>query len=157
MIPNWIALLTASALLEASNFSRMCLTCVLTVFSEINSSVAICELVMPRARHLSTSISLLLKAISAGIPWELAVETENDRTIEATVAADLAIHAMLEGTEAAHLEQIDSGGALPELPVHKINLYGGEKGRGAVVEALADLVRQNFLLVGGTQLKAVAG
>ncbi|KUJ77055.1 LysR family transcriptional regulator [Ruegeria marisrubri] len=94
---------------------------------------------------------------AAGIPWELAVETENDRTIEATVAADLAIHAMLEGTEAAHLEQIDSGGALPELPVHKINLYGGEKGRGAVVEALADLVRQNFLLVGGTQLKAVAG
>ncbi len=64
---------------------------------------------------------------------------------------------MLDGTEAAHLSQIDDGGVLPELPVHMINLYGGESGRGAVVEALASLVRQNFLLVGGTQLKAVVG
>ncbi len=93
----------------------------------------------------------------AGIPWELSVETENDRTIEATVSADLAVHAMLDGTEAAHLSQIDDGGVLPELPAHMINLYGGEFGRGAVVEALASLVRQNFLLVGGTPLKAVVG
>ncbi|MGI9368806.1 MAG: LysR family transcriptional regulator [Ruegeria sp.] len=94
---------------------------------------------------------------AAGIPWELAVETENDRTIEATVSADLAIHAMLDGTEAAHLEQIDSGGALPELPAHMINLYGGEAGRGAVVESLAALVRQSFLMLGSAPLKAVAG
>ncbi len=94
---------------------------------------------------------------AAGVPWELAVETENDRTIEATVSADLAIHAMLDGTEAAHLEQIDSGGVLPELPAHVINLYGGEAGRGAVVEALADLVRQNFRMLGGAPLKAVVG
>ncbi|CAD0183681.1 Cyn operon transcriptional activator [Ruegeria sp. THAF57] len=93
----------------------------------------------------------------AEIPWELSVETENDRTIEATVSADLAVHAMLDGTEAAHLAQIDDGGVLPELPAHMINLYGGEAGRGAVVEALASLVRQNFRLVGGTQLKAVVG
>ncbi len=94
---------------------------------------------------------------AAGVPWELAVETENDRTIEATVSADLAIHAMLDGTEAAHLEQIDSGGVLPELPAHVINLYGGEASRGAVVEALADLVRQNFRMLGGAPLKAVVG
>ncbi|TMV07834.1 LysR family transcriptional regulator [Ruegeria sediminis] len=94
---------------------------------------------------------------AADIPWELAVETENDRAIEATVSADLAVHAMLEGTEAAHLEQIESGGALPELPAHVINLYGGEPGRGAVVEALADLVRQNFRMLRARQLKAVAG
>jgi len=89
----------------------------------------------------------------AGIPWELSVETENDRTIEATVSADLAVHAMLDGTEAAHLDQIDSGGALPDLPAHRINLYGGECGRDPVVEALAALVRQNFLMVGGNPLR----
>ncbi|WP_170758601.1 LysR family transcriptional regulator [Ruegeria lacuscaerulensis] len=93
----------------------------------------------------------------AGIPWELSVETENDRTIEATVSADLAVHAMLDGTEAAHLVQIDTGGVLPELPAHMINLYGGEAGRGQVVEALATLVRQNFRMLGGAPLKAVVG
>ncbi len=93
----------------------------------------------------------------AGIPWELSVETENDRTIEATVSADLAVHAVLEGTEAAHLKQIECGGVLPDLPAHKINLYGGDIGRGPVVEALADLVRQNFQMLGSPTLRAVAG
>ncbi|GAA6161479.1 LysR family transcriptional regulator [Ruegeria sp. HU-ET01832] len=101
------------------------------------------------------------KVISAldaqDIPWELTVDAEDDRTIEATVSADLAVSAMLEGTEAAHLELIDSGGALPDLPVQMINLYGGEAGRGDVVEALAALVRQNFRMLVGTPLKAVAG
>jgi len=94
---------------------------------------------------------------AAGVPWELSVETENDRTIEATVSADLAVHAMLDGTEAAHLEQIDSGGALPELPAHRINLYGADARRDAVVDALAALVRQNFRMLGGAPLKAVVG
>lgn len=94
---------------------------------------------------------------AAGLPWELSVETENDRTIEATVSADLAVHAMLDGTEAAHLEQIDSGGALPVLPAHRINLYGGDSGHSALVDALAALVRQNFRMLGGPALKAVAG
>ncbi|MEX0279012.1 MAG: LysR family transcriptional regulator [Ruegeria sp.] len=94
---------------------------------------------------------------AAGVPWELSVETENDRTIEATVSADLAVNAMLDGTEAAHLEQIDAGGALPELPAHRINLYGGESGRDPVVDALAELVRQSFFMLGGSPLRAVAG
>ncbi|KIC47589.1 LysR family transcriptional regulator [Ruegeria sp. ANG-S4] len=94
---------------------------------------------------------------AAGVPWELSVETENDRTIEATVSADLAVNAMLDGTEAAHLEQIDAGSALPELPAHRINLYGGESGRDPVVDALAALVRQSFFMLGGSPLRAVAG
>ncbi|MEM7088970.1 MAG: LysR family transcriptional regulator [Pseudomonadota bacterium] len=94
---------------------------------------------------------------AAGIPWELSVETENDRTIEATVSADLAVHAMLDGTEAAHLEQIDAGEALPELHAHLINLYGTESARDAVVDALAHLVRQNFRMLGSSPLRAVAG
>lgn len=91
---------------------------------------------------------------AAGIPWDLAVETENDRTIEATVSADLAVHAMLDGTEAKHLVQIEPG-ALPDLPVHKINLYGGTDGKGQIVEELAALVRQNFKTLGSGHLRAV--
>jgi len=92
---------------------------------------------------------------AAGIPWELAVETDNDRAIEATVSADLAVHAMLEGTETAHLEQIDSSGALPELPGHVINLYDSSTGRDEVIDALVSLLRQNFRMLGGAALKAV--
>ncbi len=94
---------------------------------------------------------------AAGVPWELSVETENDRTIEATVSADLAVHAMLDGTEAPHLEQIDSSGLLPELPEHFINLYGHDGQKDPVVNALIGFVRQNFQMLGGAPLRAIAG
>lgn len=78
------------------------------------------------------------------IPWEMSVETESDRTIEAAVSADLAIHAMIEGTQPPYLEIIDHGGALPELPQQQINLYGGAEGGGEVRETLARLLRRAF-------------
>ena len=81
---------------------------------------------------------------AAGISWELMVETDSDRTIEATVSADLAVTAMIEGTEPPHLAQVDPGGALPELPVQLINLYGGETSGSPIVNELAALVRQAF-------------
>lgn len=99
--------------------------------------------------------SVIAALDAANIPWELSVETENDRTIEATVSADLAVHAMLEGTAAPHLMQIESD-TLPELPSHKINLYGGNDGKGQIVDALVDLVRQNFAKMGGAHLRAVS-
>lgn len=89
---------------------------------------------------------------AAGIAWDLAVETESDRTIEATVSADLAVHAVLEGTEPPHLERIDHGGALPDLPAQKINLYGG--GRAGIAAELAGLVRKSFQGVGLPRLRA---
>jgi hypothetical protein len=63
----------------------------------------------------------------AGIEWEMAVESESDRTIGATISADLAIHAMIEGTKPPHLEQINHGGTLPVLAVQKINMYGAHR------------------------------
>jgi DNA-binding transcriptional LysR family regulator len=80
----------------------------------------------------------------AGINWEMAVDTESDRTIEATVTADLAVHSVIEGTEPGHLTQIDHGGALPDLPVQKINLYGADERKGEVINAMADLLRRAF-------------
>lgn len=58
----------------------------------------------------------------AGIPWQLAVESDFLRSVDATVSADLAIHAALEGTTATHFEEIRDAG-LPELPSYRINLY----------------------------------
>lgn len=92
---------------------------------------------------------------SAGIPWEMAVDTDSDRTIEATVAADLAVNCMIGGTEPAHLAQIDHGGALPTLSVQKINLYGSEDSKGEVVDAMADLLRRAFTRSESTRLRAV--
>jgi DNA-binding transcriptional LysR family regulator len=80
----------------------------------------------------------------AKIAWEMAVESEQSRTIEASVSADLAVHAMLEGTAAPHCEVVQHGGALPELTSTHINLYVADPAKGQMVDDLAQLVRQAF-------------
>ncbi|MEM1075112.1 MAG: LysR family transcriptional regulator [Pseudomonadota bacterium] len=92
---------------------------------------------------------------TADILWDVIVETESDRTIEATVSADLAVHTMIEGTEPPHLERIDHGGALPDLPLQEINLYGAQTGHGVVVDSLADFLRRAFGAAEGARLRAV--
>ncbi len=81
---------------------------------------------------------------AAGIEWEMAVTSEMSRTIEATVSADLAVHALLEGTVPAMLEQIDHGGALPELDEKHVNLYEADTLKGPAEKALVALLRQGF-------------
>lgn len=80
----------------------------------------------------------------ADIPWEMAVDTGSTRTVEATVAADLAIHAMLESAVGPIYEVIHHGGQLPELPSSRINMYRGRAATGEPVDALADMVRQAY-------------
>jgi hypothetical protein len=91
---------------------------------------------------------------SVGIPWDMVVETESDRTIEATVSADLAVNAMIEGTEPVHLRQIDHGDTLPNLGAQMINLYGADKARSQIVENLAGLVRRSFSSIAVPSLQA---
>jgi DNA-binding transcriptional LysR family regulator len=84
-----------------------------------------------------------LRALDSGeIPWDMAVDSDNDRTIEATVSADLAITCSLEGHAAPQLAHVDDP-ALPDLGVQKINLYAGT-GRPALVQALTDSLRTAF-------------
>ncbi len=80
----------------------------------------------------------------AGINWEMAVESETTRTIEASVSADLAVHASIATAVAPHLEVVRHGGALPELPVYNINLYSAEGPGNPLTEALADFVRDAY-------------
>lgn len=81
---------------------------------------------------------------SAGIPWEMAVESNSTRTIEATVSADLAIHAVIAGHEPPYVERIAHGGALPELNKTGINLYGADLVRGRPAQDLAGFLSQAY-------------
>ena len=80
----------------------------------------------------------------AGIPWELVVDSNSSRTIEATVSADLAVHTMLEGTEPRHFEQIDHGGNLPTLRKMNVNMYHADLKDGPVLADLARLIKDGF-------------
>ena len=92
----------------------------------------------------------------AGIPWDMVVETESDRTIEATVSADLAINAMIDGTEPVHLQQIEHGGTLPELGAQMINLYGGDSPRNQIIGELAGMLRKSFASISLPSLQAAS-
>ena len=80
----------------------------------------------------------------AGVPWEMAVESDSTRTIEATVSADLAVHTMLEGTEPRHFERVAHGGSLPELRRMNVNLYQANLDDGPVIADLSRFIRDGF-------------
>ncbi len=71
----------------------------------------------------------------------MAVESDSTRAIEATVSADLAVHTVLAGTEPPYVERIAHGGALPDLPGMKVNLYLAPTAPTPALVALAGLLR----------------
>lgn len=81
---------------------------------------------------------------AAGIDWEMAVESDSTRTIEASVSADLAVHAAIEGSHPAHLEPIAHNGALPELARTRINLYMADTCTGRVADDLHMMLHQAY-------------
>jgi len=88
----------------------------------------------------------------AGIPWEMAVESDSTRSVEASVSADLAIHSSIAATIPEYFEAIPHGGALPALPSISINMYLGDGPKRALIEQLAEVVRGAY----GAQRPAVA-
>ncbi|MEM7057464.1 MAG: LysR family transcriptional regulator [Pseudomonadota bacterium] len=80
----------------------------------------------------------------ASIAWEMAVDTGSIRTVEATVAADLAINALLENSVSPLLEPIAHGGQLPELPSSRINLYSNPAAIGEPITALIEMIQQSY-------------
>ncbi|MEF3046339.1 LysR family transcriptional regulator [Pseudotabrizicola sp. L79] len=80
----------------------------------------------------------------AGIPWQMAVESDSTRTIEASVSADLAVHTVLAGSEPPYVEKVTHGGALPELKRMKVNLYVAQPVHSPTVTELAGLIRRSY-------------
>ena len=77
----------------------------------------------------------------ARIPWSLRVEAESERTIEATISADLAIQVGIDGATPPMLEPVRHGGVLPQLPLFNINMYVARTDMTAPMTALADMIR----------------
>jgi DNA-binding transcriptional LysR family regulator len=79
-----------------------------------------------------------------GIPWEMAIESSSDQMVYATVSADLAVHAAIEGHEPHSSERIQHDGALPDLWSVHINLYARGPGASPAQEDLVELIRREF-------------
>ncbi len=92
---------------------------------------------------------------AAGIPWVMAVDSDSTRTIEATVAADLAVNAILSGSEPPYVEPVPHGNSLPDLGRMKVNLYVGGAAGSPTAQALAELIRRSYAGGRGPTLVAV--
>lgn len=80
----------------------------------------------------------------AEIPWSLVVDTDHAKTVEATVSADLAVHACLKGTQPVNWIEVPDEAGLPPLPEFQITL---QKGRGAnpvLVDRLIELITNAY-------------
>jgi len=79
-----------------------------------------------------------------GVPWEMAIESSSDQMVYATVSADLAVHAAIEGHEPHSSERIEHGGALPDLWSVHINLYARMVAATQAQQDLVELIRREF-------------
>ena len=86
---------------------------------------------------------MLRKLDDAGIDWEMAVDSDEDRSVEVLISADIAVGAILEDSIPPHLEAVATGGALPELGVQQINLYVLTD-RDEVMTQMAEIIGQAF-------------
>ncbi|TGD64684.1 LysR family transcriptional regulator [Tabrizicola sp. WMC-M-20] len=80
----------------------------------------------------------------AGIAWQMAVESDSTRTIEASVSADLAVHTVLAGSEPPYVERISHGGALPDLKRMKVNLYVADPAHSPAVLEMAAMIQRAY-------------
>lgn len=80
---------------------------------------------------------------AAGVEWDSAIDSENDRAVEVAVTADLAVTAMLEGHAPRQFEQVSDDKGLPPLDEYKINMYCAQT-RPDLIGELAGYIRQGF-------------
>lgn len=81
---------------------------------------------------------------AADIPWEMGVESDSTRTVEASISADLAVHACLEGSTAPYVEVIRHGGALPQLPTVCVNMYVTTGPVADIAGALGQMIAERY-------------
>lgn len=96
-----------------------------------------------QARICAFRPAVIRRLDAAGISWFQVIDSDSDRSIEATVSADLGVVALLEGHAPPQLCAIDVGDSLPDLGTMKINLHA-ENAKGEPMQALAEMLRQGF-------------
>lgn len=79
-----------------------------------------------------------------GIPWEMAVDTNSTRTVEASISADLAVHCVLEGAQSPHMSPIEHCGHLPDMPISRISMYRSAAAIGAPLDGLVNMLRAAY-------------
>ncbi|MEM0978126.1 MAG: LysR family transcriptional regulator [Pseudomonadota bacterium] len=77
----------------------------------------------------------------AGIQWEMVVDTDSSETVNASITADLGVEARLVTRMFDELEEIDHGGALPNLPEFDVNMYVCPTTQAPIANELAQVVR----------------
>lgn len=80
----------------------------------------------------------------AGLRWEMTVESDQTRSVEAAVSADLAIHTQIRSSIPPYFEVIQHGGALPELPPIRIGMYLAEGPKRPMTGTLASMIRDAY-------------
>ncbi|MEO0359676.1 MAG: LysR family transcriptional regulator [Pseudomonadota bacterium] len=80
----------------------------------------------------------------AGIKWEMAVDSEMTRSVEAAVSADLGVYTQIASAIPPYFEVIEHGGALPNLLPIRINMYLADGPKRPMIERLAHLIREAY-------------
>lgn len=80
----------------------------------------------------------------AGIDWRIVLQVTNQEAVNATVAAGLAVAAMLRDNVPEGLAVIDQDSGLPLLPEFGINLYLPRAGVSELGRELAHHIRADF-------------
>lgn len=78
----------------------------------------------------------------AGIPWEMVTDTNSEATVNAMVAADLAITSQVETAIEPGCTAVTEG--LPELSDVYVNLYTAASGDARLVEKIAGLTEEVY-------------
>ncbi|MEK6204479.1 MAG: LysR family transcriptional regulator [Amylibacter sp.] len=80
----------------------------------------------------------------AGISWELVVNTNHAKTVEASVSADLAVHACLVGCQVCDWMEVPEEAGLPALPEFQITMEKAGSTNPVLIDRLAALIKQAY-------------
>ncbi|MGI9426237.1 MAG: LysR substrate-binding domain-containing protein, partial [Hyphomicrobiaceae bacterium] len=80
----------------------------------------------------------------ANIDWRVVLQVTNQEAVNATVAAGLAVTAMLKDNVPPNLKILDDSSSLPALPEFEINLYLPKSGTSELGRELAHHIRADF-------------
>jgi DNA-binding transcriptional LysR family regulator len=94
---------------------------------------------------------VVLEALrNAGLDWRYVLEVSNQDAVNASIAAGIAVGALLQDSVPDHLQILDAKSGLPPLPEFLVNLSLPANGASEIATELARHVQQDFALRFGT-------